>query len=102
VTTPSRVTEPGVSESETKADVQSRAIIRSVYMAPFGAPVLPEVYMIIASRSSLPAVYTGSGGNSAPRATTSPSVWMATRRPTCRSRACASSRLLRCSLTPGW
>ena len=49
----------GKSESEANLDVQSLAIIRSVYMAPFGDPVLPEVYMIIASRSSLSAVYGG-------------------------------------------
>ena len=39
-----------------KFAVHSRATVRSVIMAPFGAPVLPEVYMTIASRSSLPPV----------------------------------------------
>ena len=37
-------------------EVQKSASVRSVIIAPFGAPVLPEVYMIIASRSSLPPV----------------------------------------------
>lgn len=39
-----------------KFAVHSLARVRSVIMAPFGAPVLPDVYMMIASRSSLPPV----------------------------------------------
>ena len=47
---------------EAHNEVHNVAMVRSVNMAPFGVPVLPEVYMIIASRSSLPLVYPGSCG----------------------------------------
>ena len=39
-----------------KFEVHSRPTVRSVIIAPLGAPVLPEVYMMIASRSSVPPV----------------------------------------------
>jgi hypothetical protein len=44
---------PGVKKNP---DVHTLVTVRSVYMAPLGAPVLPDVYMIIAKRSSLPSV----------------------------------------------
>lgn len=45
--------------------------MRSVYMAPFGNRVLPDVYMIMASRSSVSPVYIGSGGKARPRSSNS-------------------------------
>ncbi len=55
----------GTSADDANVDVQNDANVCSVIMAPFGAPVEPEVYMIIASRSSLPPVYAGSCGSRA-------------------------------------
>jgi hypothetical protein len=36
--------------------VHTRDTMFSVYMAPLGSPVLPDVYMIMASRWSSPSV----------------------------------------------
>ncbi|GLE53162.1 hypothetical protein ATCCBAA256_27230 [Mycobacterium montefiorense] len=55
-------------------DVHTLAIVRSVYMAPLGVPVLPEVYMIMARRSSLPSVKAGPADRCWPRSTTSSTV----------------------------
>ena len=48
------------AKSGCSSAVQTSETIRSVYMAPLGKPVLPEVYRIMASRWSVSPVYGGS------------------------------------------
>jgi len=73
----------------------------SVYIAPLGSPVLPDVYMIMASRSSVSPVYIGSGGNARPRSSNSSKVSMVTAMPASASLARARSRFSRWSSISG-
>ena len=88
--------------SDVSSLVHTLESIRSVYMAPLGSPVLPEVYMIKASRSSLSPVYIGSVGRARPRSINSFSISMVTVMPAAVSLAFARSRDSRWSSTSAW
>ena len=92
----------GTSANRVELAVHSLATIRSVYMAPLGSPVLPDVYKIIASRSSVSPVYTGSGGSWRPRSTTSSTVVDGHRHAGLVQARAARSKFSRCSSTSGW